>query len=335
MAEDLEGAVTGAARRRPTTRTPDRAQRRAAEAIVARHLAVTPLVEFAGSHAGLLLKVETVQPTGSFKVRGALAALAAAPPDRPVVAASAGNHALGIAHAAALLGRKATVVVPTPASAAKVQRLARCDVRLVQHGDGYDAAEAHGLQLAADDDARFVSAYDDADVIAGQRTVGVEIGRQLAGPMTIVCPVGGGGLLAGVALWASEQPDVRVVGVEAAASRALSAAVRAGAVADVPIGPTLADGMAGGLEPGAVTVEIARRYAHDLVAVDELALGDAIRALAFEQGIVVEGAGAAGAAAVLRGQVVDERPGARIVAVLTGRNITPAALLAVLGARKG
>jgi threonine dehydratase len=315
---------------RPTTRVPDRAQLLAAEAIVARHLAVTPLVEFAGPGARLHLKVETVQPTGSFKIRGALAALAAAAPDRPVVAASAGNHALGIAHAAELLGRSATVVVPTTASAAKVQRLARLDVRLVQAGDGYDAAEAHGLQLAAGEDARFVSAYNDADVIAGQRTLAVEIGRQMRGPMTIVCPVGGGGMLAGVALWASEQPDVRVVGVEAAASRALSAAVRAGHVVDVAVGPTLADGMAGGLEAGSVTVEIARRHVDELIAVDEAALRDAIRALAFEQGIVVEGAGAAAAAAVLCGLVVDERPGARIVAVLSGRNITRTALLDVL-----
>ena len=323
---------------RPTTRVPDRAQLLAAESVVARHLAATPLVTFARAGPGdasLLLKVETVQPTGSFKIRGGLAALAAAPPDRPVVTASAGNHALGVAYAAELLGRSATVVVPVTASAAKVQRLARLDVRLVQAGDDYDAAEAHALRLAAEQDARFVSAYNDADVIAGQRTLAVEIGRQLAGRMTIVCPVGGGGLLAGVALWASEQHDVRVVGVEAAASRALSAAVAAGQVVDVPVGPTLADGMAGGLEPGAVTVEIARRPVDELVAVDEAALRGAIRALAFEQGIVVEGAGAAATAAVLSGLVVDDRPGARIVAVLSGRNITPAALIAVLGAPTG
>ena len=134
----------------------------------------------------------------------------------------------------------------------------------------------------------------------------------------------------GVALWASEHPDVRVVGVEVAASRALSAAVRVGHVVDVPVGPTLADGMARGLEEGSVTVPIARRHGHDLMAVSEGELRDAIRALTFEQGLVVEGAGAAAAAAVLAGRIVDERPGSRIVVVLSGRNISPQTLLDVL-----
>jgi len=129
-------------------------------------------------------------------------------------------------------------------------------------------------------------------VIAGQRTVGVEVGHCVRGPMTIVCPVGGGGLLSGIALWASEHPDVRVVGVEAAASRALSSAVRVGHVVEVPISPTLADGIAGGLEVDSVTVQIARRHVYDLIAVSEGELRHAIRELTFEQGLVVEGAGA-------------------------------------------
>lgn len=316
---------------RSRARLPDAGQLRAAEEAVGRHLAATPVVELAGSAGRVLLKVETVQPTGSFKVRGALAALGAAPPGRDVVSASAGNHALGIAWAAKLLGRSATVVVPTTASAAKLHRLTQFDVRLVRAGDGYDAAEQHALDLAEREDALFVSAYNDADVIAGQRTLAVELGERLSGPLTIVCPVGGGGLLAGVALWACEQPAVRVIGVEAAASRALSAAVRAGRVVDVPIGPTLADGMAGGVEAGSVTVEVARRHVYDLVAVSERDLRDAIRVLAFEHGLVVEGAGAAATAAVRGGHVADNRPGARVVAVLSGRNIAEGTLRDAIG----
>jgi len=164
--------------------------------------------------------------------------------------------------------------LPETASAAKVERLGRFDVRLVRAGENYDAAEAHGLRLAVDQDARFISAYNDADVIAGQRTLAVEIGE--------------------------------------------------------PVGPTLADGMAGGLKEGSVTVPIARRHVHDLMAVSEGELRDAIRALTFEQGLVVEGAGTAAAAAVLAGRIVDERPGSRIVVVLSGRNISPQTLLDVL-----
>jgi threonine dehydratase len=196
------------------------------------------------------------------------------------------------------------VVVPETASAAKLERLDRFDARVIRVGDSYDAAEAHALRLATDTGARFISAYNDADVIAGQRTLAVELGQQMHGPMTILCPVGGGGLLCGVALWASEHPDVRVVGVEAATSRALSAAVRVGHVVEVPIGPTLADGMAGGLETGSITVQIARRHVYDIVAVSDAELRHAIRALTFEQGLVVEGAGAAAVAAVLARRVV-------------------------------
>ena len=230
----LSGA--SASRRSTTSARPRRSS--------ASGLAPTPLVSAPALGPGVLLKVETVQPTGSFKVRGALAAVAHARPGEHVVTVSAGNHGLGVAQAAALLGRSATVVVPENASRAKVDRLRSFPVDLVLAGDGYDAAEAHALDLARGGGV-FVSPYNDPHVIAGQRTVAVEIGASLDGPLTIVVPVGGGGLVAGVALWAAGRDDVRVVGVEAAASRAMSAAVRAGRVVDVPIGATLADGMAG------------------------------------------------------------------------------------------
>jgi threonine dehydratase len=303
----------------------------AAEQVVRARLAPTPVVVSPALVPNAVLKVETLQPTGSFKVRGALAALAAAPPGRPVVTASAGNHGLGLAHAAALLGRRATVVVPRTASPAKIERLRGFGVELVLYGDGYDAAEAHALALA-EAGALFVSSYNDPHVIAGQRTLAVELGEQIDGPMTIVVPVGGGGLLAGVALWAADRADVRVVGVEAAASRALSASVAAGTVVDVPVEATLADGMAGGLEKGSVTVSIAAKRVDAFVAVSEAELRAAMHFLALEHGLVVEGAGAAAPAAVLAGQVADDRASAQIAALVTGRNVTAATVLDVLTA---
>lgn len=295
----------------------------AAEQVVRDVLAPTPVV-----HAlGMWLKVETMQPTGSFKVRGGLAALAARPAGRRVVTASAGNHGLGIAYAAARLERDATVVVPETASAAKVERLRSYPVDLVLSGDRYDAAEAHALEL----EGEYVSAYNDPHVIAGQRTLGVELGEQLDGPLTIAVPVGGGGLVSGVALWAAEHDRVRVVGVEApAASRAVSASVAAGRIVAVERGPTLADGMAGGLEPGSVTVDIAARHVDAFVAVDEAELRGAMRSLAFDAGLIAEGAGAAATAAVLAGRVSDDRPGARVVAIVSGRNLARDVLLDVL-----
>jgi threonine dehydratase len=294
----------------------------AAERAVRAVLSPTPVVEA----LGMWLKLETVQPTGSFKVRGGVAAMAAVPAGRRVVTASAGNHGLGVAFAAAQLGRAATVVVPECASSAKVERLRSYPVGLVLAGDGYDAAEEHALGL----EGEYVSAYNDPHVIAGQRTLAVELGEQLPGPLTIAVPVGGGGLVSGVGLWAAARDDVRVVGVEVAASRAVSAAVEAGRVVDAKLQPTLADGMAGGLEPGSVTVDIAARHVAAFVAVDEGELRAAMRALAFDAGLIAEGAGAAATAAVLSGKVTDERPGARVVAILSGRNLARDVLLDVL-----
>jgi threonine dehydratase len=299
-----------------------------AEAVVRERLRPTPVVPAPVLGPNAWLKVETLQPTGSFKVRGALAALARARPDEHVVTVSAGNHGLGLAQAAALLGRSATVVVPETASPAKVQRLRGFPVELVLAGADYDAAERQALALA--DRGVFVSPYNDPHVIAGQRTVGVEIGAQLTGPLTVVVPVGGGGLVSGIGLWAGEHDGVRVVGVEAAASLALSAAVRAGRVVDVPIGATLADGMKGNVEAGSVTVEIAARHVDAWVAVEESEIRAAMRALAFGAGIVTEGSGAAAAAAILGGHVRDDRPGARLVAIASGRNITRDLLVEIL-----
>jgi threonine dehydratase len=296
--------------------------------VVKRTLAPTPLVAASDLGRQAWLKVETLQPTGSFKIRGALAAMAAAP-DGPVVTASAGNHGLALARAAGLLGREATVVVAADASRAKVTRLRRMPVSLVERGAGYIEAEEAALELASRG-ATFVSPYNDPDVIAGQRTLGLELDTQLEGPMTVVVPVGGGGLLAGVALWAAERGDVRVIGVEAEASTAFSASVAAGRVVEVPIGETIADGLAGGLEPGSVTVDIVRDSGVvDMVTVDEGELLAAVAALHREHGLVVEGAGAAAVAAVRSGKV--PAPDSPVVALVTGRNVTDDVLRRALG----
>lgn len=183
-------------------------------------------------------------------------------------------------------------------------------------------AEGHALTLAAE--ARcYVSAYNDPDVIAGGGTLALELPQ---GPLTIVCPVGGG-LCAGVALWASERPHAKVVGVEAEASRAVSSAIAAGRIDPVEVGPTLADGLAGNLEPGSVTVELVQRYVAELVSVTEAEIEEAIRFLACEHGLVVEGAGAVATAALLAGKVaVAGHP----VALVTGRNVDPRTLARIL-----
>jgi threonine dehydratase len=310
-------------------RPPTREQLAAAAHVVETTLAATPVVATSNLGEEAWLKIETLQPTGSFKIRGALAAMAAAP-DGPVVTASAGNHGLALARAAVLLGREATVVVAADASRAKVATLRRMPVLLVERGAGYTEAEEAALELASRG-ATFVSPYNDPDVIAGQRTLGLELDTQLGGAMTIVVPVGGGGLLAGLALWAAERGDVRVIGVEAAASTAFSASLAAGHVVDVPIGETIADGLAGGVEPGSVTVDIVRDSGVvDMVTVDEDELLAAVAELHREHGLVAEGAGAAAVAAVRSGKVA--AADGPVVALVTGRNVTDDVLRRALGA---
>jgi threonine dehydratase len=300
-------------------RPPTREQLAAGARVVKTTLAATPVVATSNLGEEAWLKIETLQPTGSFKIRGALAAMAAAP-DGPVVTASAGNHGLALARAAVLLGREATVVVAADASRAKVATLRRMPVLLVERGAGYTEAEEAALELASRG-ATFVSPYNDPDVIAGQRTLGLELDTQLGGAMTIVVPVGGGGLLAGLALWAAERGDVRVIGVEAAASTAFSASLAAGHVVDVPIGETIADGLAGGVEPGSVTVDIVRDSGVvDMVTVDEDELLAAVAELHREHGLVAEAAGAAAVAAVRSGKVA--AADGPVVALVTGRNVT-------------
>ena len=161
----------------------------------------TPLVSSSVAPDSFL-KLETFQPIGAFKVRGALAAISALEEGRRVVTASAGNHGLGVAWAAARLGRSATVVLPERASPAKVAALRAYPVELIEHGAGYDDAEAYALELGARDCAAFVSPYNDPFVIAGQGTIGLELDHQSDGELTVVASVGGGGLLSGLALWA-------------------------------------------------------------------------------------------------------------------------------------
>jgi threonine dehydratase len=302
----------------------------AAAAVVGRHVAPTPIVTSPALGTRVVLKLETFMPTGSFKVRGALVAVAQVmdqKPARRVVTASAGNHGLGVAYAASAYGAQATIVVPETASAAKREALARFDVTVLPTGSSYDDAEAHALALS-EAGATFVSAYNDPHTIAGQGTIATELFDQVDGLRTIVVPVGGGGLISGVALAAAAREGVRVVGVQAEASPAMLAAVEHGGRRPIDVQPTLADGLAGNLEPDSVTVDLVRRHVDDIVTVSEDEIADAMRFLVRQHGVVVEGAGAVGVAALLQGRIpVDGQPTA---VLLTGRNISLDVLAGVL-----
>ena len=287
---------------------------------ISRHLPPTPLVR---SGEQTWLKLETQQPTGSFKVRGALAALSAVNATGPIVTASAGNHALGVAWASRRLGIPATIVVAETAAPVKVAKLRAMGADLVLHGTSYDEAECHGIELAARG-GHFLSPYNDTLVIAGQATILDEILLQLpedGRPLTLIVPVGGGGLLAGIALRQAELTDreIHLVGVEAEESRAVSAGIKAGRTIEIPIGETLADGLAGNVEPGSVTVDILRDGGVEIVGVREEEIREGIRVLFHEHGLVAEGSAATSIAALRKRPPRGE---GHTVALVTGRNIS-------------
>jgi threonine dehydratase len=278
------------------------------------------LSEIAGMQ--IWLKRDDLQRTGSFKERGArnaLLCLAAAERVRGVVAASAGNHALGLAYHGAQLGVRVTVVMPVNAPTVKADRCRSLGADVVLSGDTFEQAQAHAAELAADAGAPLVHPFDDASVIAGQGTMALEILEQAPALDTIVVPVGGGGLLAGVATAVKTlRPDVRVIAVEPANAASFLAAQLCGGPTTLPVSPTLADGLAVS-RVGATTFAATRRLVDDLVTVSEEEIAAAVAWLARHAGAVVEGAGAAAVAAVLAGRV----SGRAVVLPITGRNIDP------------
>lgn len=283
------------------------------------------------------LKLECWQPTGSFKVRGALhllACLSEQEKGRGVVAASAGNHALGVAHAASVLGGglRATLYVPETAPRSKVDKLRTFPVTVEEGGASYDEAFARAMAHAERTGATYVHAFDDVRTAAGQGTVGLEILDQLPEVGAILVPVGGGGLIAALAAAVKARaPHVKVVAVQPDASPALrDSLVQQRPLLEYPFGPTLADGLAGGI--GEI-VFAHRDLIDEVVTVAESAIEDAVVALLSEDQVVAEGSGAVGVAALRSGRFrpADGRP---VACVVTGGNID-ASVLARLLSRGG
>ncbi|HVA52969.1 MAG TPA: pyridoxal-phosphate dependent enzyme [Acidimicrobiales bacterium] len=312
----------------PTTGQLERARE-----VVAHYLEPTPTVTILVRGRKVFVKLESLQVTGSFKIRGALAAVDAAHRDDPsgaVITASAGNHGLGIAHASSLLGVRATVVVPANASVAKVKKLSTYDIELIQFGSSYDDAQAHAKDLAEERAIRFISPFNDSDVVAGQSTVFDEMLRQAPEIDHVVVSVGGGGLVSGTLLSRDAQgrADIRVTGVQPEESSALYHVLRGASMSDVVHRPTIADGLAGGGDDGAITNEIVAKSGIDLVLVPEVEIRRAVREIAENNGLVMEGSAAASYAAIAANRVDDET--SRIGFIASGRNISHELLLELL-----
>ncbi len=278
----------------------------------------------------VICKCENLQRTGSFKIRGAYTRIARLDPEarsRGVVAASAGNHAQGVALAARLLGVASTVFTPEGASLPKLAatRAYGADVR--EGGDTLADALAAAEEFAASTGAELIHPYDHPDVVAGQGTVGLELLAQVPQVRTVVVPTGGGGLIAGIALAVKAQaPDVRVVGVQATGAAAYPLALRAGRPIRLTAMATMADGIAVPL-PGAVPFELVRDLVDDVVTVSEDSLAKALLLMLERGKLVVEPAGVAGVAALMDAPDQFEPP---VVVVLSGGNADPVLLQRVL-----
>lgn len=289
-----------------------------------------PLSEITG--ARIVCKLDNFQRTGSFKERGARNALLRLPTTarrRGVVAASAGNHALGLAYHGKLLGIPVTVVMPEYAPLIKITTCRRLGANVLVEGRDFIAARARADALAAAHGYTYIHGFDHPDIIAGQGTMGLEILEQVRDADAIVCPVGGGGLIAGLALAVkSLRPRVRVIGVESTATGNYAAALRAGKPVLRPRRPTLADGLAT-LTVGANAFALARRHVDKVVSVSEDWIALAILRMVELEKTVVEGAAAAPLAAMMAGRLPELR-GKKVVLAVCGGNIDPAILSRII-----
>jgi len=312
---------------------------RAAREVVGRIASVTPLDQsrYLESVVGqpVWLKLEGLQRTGSYKVRGAynrIARLSSEERARGVVAASAGNHAQGVALAAQELGIPATIFMPIGVALPKLQATRGYGADVVLHGHIFDETLEAAIEFAERSGAVFIPPYDDPDIIAGQATIAFEILEQLPETANIVAPIGGGGLISGLgSALAQLAPElgrrVRLIGVQAANAAAYPVSLAAGAPTTIRTSPTIADGIAVA-RPGELNFEIVKRTVDDVVTVDDDDIAKALVILLERAKVVVEPAGAVGVAAAITGKLALEGP---TVFLLSGANIDPMMMERVIG----
>lgn len=270
----------------------------------------------------IFLKLENLQDTGSFKIRGALNKMLGLAPDerkRGVVAASAGNHAQGVAWAARKLGLQATLFMPLHAPIAKLLATRGYGARVIQYGENYDECALEAKRFAELNGASWIPGFDDAEVIAGQGTAGLEICEELQEMDALLVPAGGGGLLAGVALAVkSSLPRVRVFGVQSQMAPAIAKSLEAGSRLSVPCGRTLADGIAVAT-PGEIPMQLIQKFVDRVFTVEEAFIELAVVTFLERKHLVVEGAGAAGLALLFQEEGLLR--GSKVVILVSGGNL--------------
>ena len=297
--------------------------RKALEGSAIRRTPLTPSKNLGEAYgAEIYLKWENLQVTGAYKPRGAFYRTSLLTPEeraKGVITASAGNWALGVAMAAQMMNIQATICVPANTPKVKIDWCRSFGADVVLHGSYFDEAFAHCQELSKSMGATYVSGTDDYDVFAGHGTIGIEILEDLPEVETIMIPVGGGGLASGISCWAKAlNPDIRVIGVQSTAAHTMHECYRAKRLVEVPVPPTIAEGLAGGITQ--LNLDLALKLLDDIVLADEEQLLPTIRWVLANERQVIEGSAAVGPAAVLEKRVRLQR-GEKVAIVISGGNI--------------
>jgi len=300
------------------------------------HIRQTPLEPslWLGRRAGceVYLKLENLQVTSSFKLRGAANKILSLTEDerrRGIVTASTGNHGAAVAFLLRRFGLTGSIYIPETASSAKVETLRTYGAELRVCGTDGVEAEIAARQVAQQEDKVYISPYNDAKIIGGQGTIGLELEGQLEGIDAVFCPVGGGGLAAGIAGYLkSSEAQIHIVGCQPRNSAVMYKSVKAGRIVDQPAKATLADGTAGGIEAQAITFPICRDRIDEYVLVDEEEIASAIRLMLEKHHLLIEGAAALAVASFLR--LAEAYKGSRVVLIISGARISLETLKSVL-----
>jgi len=310
----------------------------AASAVQARnrirhHIYQTPLIPAreVGQDCGakVLFKAENFQLTGSFKLRGAMSKISAQTSEGRLITASSGNHGIGAAYASYVLSRNLTVVLPKTVVPIKLAKIKSYGAEVILHGEETGLAEQHAQQLASSGLYTYISPYNDIDIIAGQGTIGLEILEQCDQVDNVFISMGGGGLISGIgSVFKAFNPRTKIFGIAAINSKALAESMAAGHVVETGHLPTLAEAVAGGIDKDTITLPLARLVVDHVIECDEGEIATALKTLAFDENMIVEGS----AALALAGfnKVAKNLKGQTSVVILCGANVDQVAVKQII-----
>lgn len=307
-----------------------------AEQRIRNHIRETPLEPSpylsASCKCNVFLKLENLQLTGSFKARGAfnkLLSLSEVEKSKGIVTASTGNHALGVAYALKKIGCKGTIYLPTNTAKAKLEALSYYDAPIKKYSTDCVETEVHARAIAEKEGKVFISPYNDPQIIGGQGTIAVELTRQLDKIDYVLVPIGGGGLISGIAgFLKTKNPNIKIIGCLPKNSPVMSESIKAGKIIDMKIKDTLSDGTAGGIEPGAITFGLCQQYVDDYVLVSEAEIKKAIKLILEKHHFVIEGSAGVTVASFLK--IAKTLRNKNVVIILCGGNISLDKLKSVL-----